>query len=99
MDGRKYSPQHTSVQRNYENLTRHLQANENAKTPLTDKYKSVGWLDHLATPNEHELVSHVMVRIEGDPKQYDVFIEMLKEIAGTDIIVQKLTGKSTYVGT
>ena len=99
MDGRKYSPQHTSVRRNYDILTRHLQASENAKTSLTDKYKSAGWLDHLATPSGHELVSQVMVRIEGDPKQYDMFIEMLKEIAGTDIIVQKLTGKSTYVGT
>ena len=94
MDRRIYSPQYTSVQRNYEILTRHLQANEEAKTSLTCKYKSENWLDHLATPSGHELVSQAMVRIEGDPKQYDMFISMLKEIAGTNVIIQKLTGKS-----
>ena len=103
MDRRIYSPQYTSVQRNYEILTRHLQANKEAKTSLTSKYISKGWLDHLATPSGHELVSQVLVRIEGDPIQYDVFISMLKEITGTNLIVQKLTGKyiefSTYITT
>ena len=89
------TPQYTSVRRNYESLTQYLDVNVEAKKSLTRKYISEGWLDPVATPSEDKLVSQVMVRIKQDPKQYDVFIEMLKEIAGTNLIVQKLTGKST----
>ena len=97
------SPQYKSIRRNFAILAKHLKVNKNAKDELTWQYKSKGWLDLVATPSEFELVSQVMVRIEEDPKQYDVFISMLKEIAGTDQIVQKLTGKyiefSTYITT
>ena len=90
------SPQYTSVRRNYEKLTQFLEVNVEAKKSLTRKYKSEDWLDPVATPSEDELVSQVMVRIKDDPKQYDVFISMLKKIAGTNQIVKKLTGKSNY---
>ena len=96
---RNHTPQYTSVRRNYATLTQHLEANKEAKILLTRQYKSEGWLDPVATPSEDELVSQVLVRIKDDPKQYDVFISMLKEIAGTNLIVQKLTGKSTCIGT
>ena len=75
-------------------LAQHLKVNKDAKEVLTWQYISKGWLDPVATPSEGELVSQVMVRIKDDPKQYDVFISMLKEIAGTNLIVKKLTGKS-----
>ena len=91
------SPQYKSIQRNYVTLAQHLKVNKDAKDVLTWKYKSEGWLGPTATPSEDELVSQVMVRIEGDPKQYDVFISMLEEITGTNLIVQMLTGKSMYV--
>ena len=97
MARRNQSPQYTSVRRNYVPLTQYLEANKEAKISLTRQYKSEDWLDPVATPSEDELVSQVMVRIKDDPKQYDVFISMLKEIAGTSLIVQKLTGKSMYV--
>ena len=89
------SPEFVSVRRNFATLAQHLKVNKDAKEVLTWKYISEGWLDPVATPSGDELLSQVMVRIKQDPKQYDVFIEMLKEIAGTNQIVQKLTGKST----
>ena len=89
------SPQYTSVQWNYAILTQHLDVNKEAKKLLTRKYKSMGWLVPVADPSEDELVSQVMVRITHDPKEYDVFIFMLKEIDGTEEIVKKLIGKLT----
>ena len=91
-----YSLQYTSVQKNSVTLTQHLAVSKEAKITLTRQYKSKGWLDPVASPSEDELVSQVMVRIKDDPKQYNVFISMLKEIAGADDIVKKLTGNVTY---
>ena len=93
MATRIYVPQYKSVQRNFVTIAQHLKENKDAKKVLTWQYISKGWLDPVTTPSEDELVSLVMVRIKDDPKQYDVFISMLKEIAGTEEIVKKLTGK------
>ena len=88
-----HSPQYISVRRNYESLAKHLLVNKTSKTELTWKYIAQGWIAPHDSPSENELISQVLERIEHDPKVYDVFIEMLEEIAGTTQIIQKLTGR------
>ena len=87
------SRQYLSVIENYESLIQHLEVNEISKRLLTLKYKSKRWLPPHVNPSEDSLVNQVLERIKLDPNTYDVFIAMLREIAGTDNIIQALTGK------
>ena len=41
---------------------------------------------------EGELVTLALVRIKQDPSQFDLFIDMLRDTEGMDLIVTTLTG-------
>ena len=42
-------------------------------------------------PTENQLVTLALQRIKQDPKQYDMFIDMLRDISGMDLTVQRIT--------
>lgn len=85
-----------SVLAHIDAITRCLKANSDAKDALVLKYKQMKWVDVTTILDENKLVSLVLDRISNDAGQYDIFIEMLKEIAGTDLIVDKLEGRPTH---
>ena len=83
---------------NIDTIGSSLRANSAAKAALIVKYQEKRWLDEtIETLDETGLVRLVLNRISIDDNQYDIFIEMLKDIAGTDVIVDKLNGTTSYL--
>ena len=88
----KESEGYKSVLANIRTISSHLRANSAAKEALIIKYKEHSWLDPNATLDETGLVTLVLDRISNDDRQYDIFIDMLRGIVGTGLIVDKLKG-------
>lgn len=55
-------------------------------------YKRHKWLDTEKNLTESELVKLALSKIELDPSQFDVFIDMLRDTAGMSWVVGKITG-------
>ena len=58
---------------------------------LTGKYKQKGWINITGKPTEEELLTLALQRIKQDPRQYDLFIDMLCDISGMDLTVNRIT--------
>ena len=69
-----------------------LKLNPGARKKLTSLYHQNKWLGIDESPEEDELVRLALMRIEQDPSQFDMFIDMLGGIKGMDVIVKVLTG-------
>ena len=69
-----------------------LKANRDAKDALNSEYKKRKWISVATTLNEEELVVLVLDRISNDAGQYNIFMKMLENIAGMNLIVDKLKG-------
>ena len=84
-----------------DDITKTLQLNHCARDKLTRLYQRKKWLDIAARPAEDELVTLALERIKQDPSQFDLFIDMLRDIEGMDLIVTTLTAGelrcSTYL--
>ena len=95
-----YYTGYDSVRRNLSKITEALKATPGAKGHLIVLYMQHGWLNYITeNPAEDELVSLALQRIKQDPNQYDLFIDMLRDIPGMDLIVAVLTRdlrSSTY---
>lgn len=75
----------------------HLEVSKNAKESLTLRYEKERWIDIGESPNSKALVDKALERISSGTRQYDVFIEMLKEIVGMDIIWENIEGTYVFV--
>ena len=73
-------------------ITKTLKLISGAKGKLTRLYQQKEWLGIEARPEEDELVTLALNRIKQDPSQFDLFIDMLRDIEGMDLIVKALTG-------
>ena len=69
-----------------------LKLNPGAREKLTSLYQQNEWLAIDESPVEDKLVRVALMRIEQDPDQFDLFIDMLCDIEGMDVIVNKLRG-------
>ena len=72
-------------------LTEALQLCPGAREKLTSLYQKHKWLSIAAKPAESELVTLTLERIKQDPSQFDLFIDMLRDTEGMDLIVKTLT--------
>ena len=68
-----------------------LKSTPGATDKLTLKYKQEEWMDITENPTEDQLVTLALQRIKQDPKQYDMFIDMLRSISGMDLTVDRIT--------
>ena len=89
----KHTEEYRSVRSNLSDIVRALQLTPSAKQTLCLKFIEREWLDLSADPKEKDLVTQALGRIELDVNQFEVFVEMLRDIEGMDQIVQILTGK------
>lgn len=93
----KESRAYKCVLDNFHTISSSLRANSAAKAALIVKYQEKRWLDETTeTLDETWLVRLVLNRISIDDNQYDIFMEMLKDITGADLIVNKLKGKAYF---
>lgn len=84
------SAEHNKVLRNMNNITSTLKLAPGATDKLREKYKQNEWIDIIANPSEDQLVAIAVERIKQDPKQHDLFIAMLNDITGMDLIVKNI---------
>lgn len=70
----------------------HLKINKGARESLTIKYEEKRWIALGESPNEKFLVEQALARISSDASQYHIFMDMLKEIVGMEIIWKKIRG-------
>ena len=82
---------------NRSKITGVLKANPTTSQTLKQKFKGKSWLEPTDDPDEDKLVTLILNRIEHDVNQFKEFINMLKEIVGTDQIVGILTGMNMHV--
>ena len=87
----KGTQEYKMVRSNLKSITDALQLNPSASRSLRQKLQEKGWLSITANPTEEQLVNLVLGRIEHDAKQHGVFVAMLFDIDGMDLIVKKLT--------
>ena len=72
-------------------ITSALKSTPGATDKLTGKYKQKGWMDINEQPTEDKLVTLALTRIKQDPNQYDMFIDMLRNIPGMDLTMDRIT--------
>ena len=99
MGSGKTTEEYMSILENVDTIHRHLKVDKDSKELLTVQYVKKGWLGIGENPDSKALVDKVLERISSDTghDQYDVFIEMLKEVAGMDIIWKKIEGTYVFV--
>ena len=91
MAGRR-TPQYLAVQKNLVTLVRTLKATDDAKETLLTLFKVRGWLDQLVQTKADGLITKALDQIDNDVENYEVFIEMLKEVSCIEEAVKKITG-------
>ena len=82
---------YNKVRCNMSDIITALKSTPGATDELTGKYKQKGWLAITEYPTEDRLVNLALQRIKQDPKQYDMFIDMLRSISGMDLTVDRIT--------
>ena len=80
------------VRSNLINITKALKSTPGARENLILHYIQHKWLAITEKPEEGELVRLALVRIKQNPSQFDIFIAMLRDIEGMDLIVTALSG-------
>lgn len=79
-------------------ITEALKSNPGARENLTLHYKEHKWLNITEYPSENELVTLALVRIKQDSSQFDLFMKMLHDTEGMDLIVTTFTGRELSYG-
>ena len=75
---------------NLVSITKALKSTPGARENLILHYVQHKWLDTTENPVEGELVKLALERIKRDPSQFDLFINMLGDIEGMDLMVKAL---------
>ena len=70
-----------------------IKANPSAMASLSIKFKEEEWVNITADYTEEQLVRYVIQRIQQDSTNFKIFVGMLQDTEGMDIIVEKLEQK------
>ena len=89
----KDTSEYEIVNKNMEDIINALSSVTEARERLIVKYRGKGWLSQTASPTAGELVCQILERIRQKKSEYRVFMEMLKDIKGLDLVVDELRGK------
>lgn len=92
----KDKPGYQKVLSKISEITSTLKQLPGAKEKLSELYKKQEWISMEADTTETNLVNIALDRIQLKSSQFEVFVGMLKEITGMDLIVEtlELTGES-----
>lgn len=94
----KETPEYKKVLSKIPEITSTLKQLPGAKEQLSELYKKHKWIAMETNATETNLVNIALERIQLKSGQFELFVGMLKEITGMDLIVQnlELTGESLY---
>ena len=90
--GSKETKEYTTVLQHMDSIIEHLEVHSKAKESLIVKYQQRQWIATTESPDETLLVKLALNRISDDVSQYHIFIEMLKDTTGMDVVVKKIQG-------
>ena len=82
------------MQSNIAQLRDTLRATPDAEEALLVLFKQNNWIAITAKATAHELIEHALNQIRYDATKYFVFIDMLNEMVGMDLIVILIEGKA-----
>ena len=74
----------------YGDLAGAIKATPSSVETLSGKFKSKSWIDPNANCSEDDLICCALERIKQDPKQFPVFVSMLRETPGMIQIADKV---------
>ena len=86
----KETKEYQSVMAHLDEITKHLKVNRSAKNDLTQKYREKMWIDITENPDEDSLIRLALIRIGTEVADFNVFIDMLNNTVGMNIIVTKI---------
>ena len=66
-----------------------------AQAELTLLYQQNKWLGIDEEPSIDKLIKLALTRIQQDPKEYELFVTMLRSITGMGFIADKITGEES----
>ena len=78
------------MHKNLKDIVGTLMCNTAAHHALRLNVKSKGWLETYEKPTAEDLVSIILNRIEHNASDYSVFMDMLHNTDGMDLIAEKL---------
>ena len=87
------SLQYKAVLNHLEALTTALRVTPGAESSLRLKFQELSWLPIGAEASANELVPLALNRIENDTSDYEMFINILRNITGMEQLVNTITGK------
>ena len=90
MASSRISPQYKAVLSHLEDLTTALRVTSGAEISLLMKFQELSWLPIGAEASAKELVTLALNRIDNDVRDYDVFVNMLKNVTGIGQMVNKI---------
>jgi hypothetical protein len=80
-----------------ENIIRTLLATPGSTSTLSTKFMQQNWIEITSRPSAKELVVCACAKIELKANEFKTFLGMLNDMAGMNIIVNKLKGKRVSV--
>lgn len=88
----KETREYKSVRKNLRTINDHLRVNQGARQSLTEEYEEKEWIGIAYNPAVSEFTGLALNRIENDASQYHIFMDMLRNIKGIDIVVSRIEG-------
>ena len=70
-----------------------LKATPGAVDDLLVRFKQIEWMGINEKATADQLIENALNKIKYDATKYTVFIDMLKNMAGTDQVVPSIEGK------
>ena len=85
------------MQSHFTQLYDTLRATPGAEEGLLVRFKEINWVDINEKATVQELIENALNRIKYDATKYTVFIDILKNMAGTDQVVSSIEGKMIQI--
>ena len=86
------TPEYKAVKNAYGNITRALQMTPTANAALSIKFIQENWIAPGVKCSSDDLLNCAWTQIQQKASQFQVFLSMLRDMAGMDLVVKQLQG-------
>ena len=89
----KETPEYKAVINAYGDITRALQMTPSANAELSRRFIQENWIEPGVKCSNDDLLNSALYQIRQKASQFQVFLSMLRDMAGMDLVVKQLQGK------
>ena len=86
------TPEYKAVINAYGDITHALQMIPTANAELSTKFIQENWIAPGVKCSNNDLLNSALVQIRLKASQFQVFLSMLRDMAGMDLVVERLQG-------